>query len=569
MKIKTNSISPHHPSASMVTFAAVALLAAQASSADTLLLSLGNGTIKKFDLATGADLGVFANLGDNNLPWGITVDKSGNLYAATSESIWKITPAGAPSVFASTGVNVPYGLAFDGAGNLYAANAGNNTIEKFTPGGAASVFAATGLHYPLGLAFDGAGNLYVANNTGNTIEKFTPGGVGSVFARSGLSNPTGLAFDSAGNLYVANNSGNPQTIEKFTPDGIGSIFASTGFSGALGLAFDAAGSLYVASAANNKVERFTPDGAGSVFATLPFDAQPNFIAIIPETITPPPTNHPPVALCINITVSVDSNCLASASINNGCFDPDGDAITLTQVPTGPYPIGSNNVCLNVIDSHGASNVCCAVVFVVDTTPPIINCPTNILVTTDPGQCSAEVVFSLQASDCALADLTCDNPSGSVFPIGTTTVNCNANDASSNTATCSFTVTVRDNEAPIVACRQAPNPSGKKIRVSGKGASTGQNPDGYYQLVAKDNCDPNPVIYVQDTASSFVAGPFASGDIVKLIQNPGGTPASDPGTPPVVANIHLNGDAMVYAADVSGNLSPNSCLAKIPPKPKAD
>ena len=47
-----------------------------------------------------------------------------------------------------------------------------------------------------------------------------------------------------------------------------------------------------------------------------------------------------------------------------------------------------------------------------------------------------------ASDnCSGVTVTCNPPSGSVFAAGTTTVNCTARDASGNTTSCSFTVTV--------------------------------------------------------------------------------------------------------------------------------
>jgi len=38
-------------------------------------------------------------------------------------------------------------------------------------------------------------------------------------------------------------------------------------------------------------------------------------------------------------------------------------------------------------------------------------------------------------------VVCNPPSGSCFPLGVTTVTCTATDASGNTATCSFTITV--------------------------------------------------------------------------------------------------------------------------------
>ena len=165
-------------------------------------------------------------------PMGMAFDSAGYLFVAgSSGSILKIDPTGSGiSTFADTddGLAVPRALAFDSAGNLYASdfNSGNGgLIWKFTPDGVGSVFASTGSKLPEGLAFDSAGNLYVANNDPTLdpfIQKFTPDGVGSLFATT-TSLCEGLAFDSAGNLYAAvfGNS----TIEKFTPDGAGSVFA--------------------------------------------------------------------------------------------------------------------------------------------------------------------------------------------------------------------------------------------------------------------------------------------------------------------------------------------------------
>jgi hypothetical protein len=47
-----------------------------------------------------------------------------------------------------------------------------------------------------------------------------------------------------------------------------------------------------------------------------------------------------------------------------------------------------------------------------------------------------------ASDnCPMVTAICNPPSGTCFPVGTTTVTCTATDMSGNTATCSFTVSV--------------------------------------------------------------------------------------------------------------------------------
>jgi len=107
----------------------------------------------------------FATTGSSG-PSGLALDSQGNLYVAimADNTIMKFTPGGVSSVFANTGLSLPTGLAFDGAGNLYVANLGfdtagtlyvanaaNNTIMQFNPAGAGSVFASTGLNDPLGI----------------------------------------------------------------------------------------------------------------------------------------------------------------------------------------------------------------------------------------------------------------------------------------------------------------------------------------------------------------------------------------------------------------------------------
>ena len=80
----------------------------------------------------------------------------------------------------------------------------------------------------------------------------------------------------------------------------------------------------------------------------------------------------------------------------------------------------------------------------DTTPPQITCPTNITVATGGAGATGTVVTypAPQASDnCSLMSVACNPPSGSTFPVGSTTVTCTATDTSGNTTSCSFTVTV--------------------------------------------------------------------------------------------------------------------------------
>jgi X-Pro dipeptidyl-peptidase len=86
----------------------------------------------------------------------------------------------------------------------------------------------------------------------------------------------------------------------------------------------------------------------------------------------------------------------------------------------------------------------------DTTPPALaNVPADVTATA-PGAAGARVSYTdPTATDDETADpsVTCAPASGTLFPIGATTVMCTAEDADGNTATRSFTVTVKAPAAP--------------------------------------------------------------------------------------------------------------------------
>jgi hypothetical protein len=131
----------------------------------------------------------------------------------------------------------------------------------------------------------------------------------------------------------------------------------------------------------------------------------------------------------------------------------------------------------------------------------------------------------------------------------------------------ISIHVKDVTPPKVSCVESVNPAGKKIPPAGTtlpGTKGGTNPDGFYKLLATDNCDPNPKIYV----AGF--GPFASGDVVKITQAPGAVPSmkkiGGTGADAVLVHITLPKDPVCTAVDASGNsASCNCCLVPPPPK----
>jgi hypothetical protein len=80
----------------------------------------------------------------------------------------------------------------------------------------------------------------------------------------------------------------------------------------------------------------------------------------------------------------------------------------------------------------------------DATPPTIETPAEVIADATSAD-GAAVDYAVSASDGVdpSPSLVCEPPSGALFPIGETTVTCTASDAAGNTATATFTVTVRD------------------------------------------------------------------------------------------------------------------------------
>ncbi len=88
--------------------------------------------------------------------------------------------------------------------------------------------------------------------------------------------------------------------------------------------------------------------------------------------------------------------------------------------------------------------------------PTLNCPTNILVSNDPGDCGAVVNFTLPscASNCAGTTITQTDvsglTSGDFFPVGTTIIEYTI-DNGVESSICTFEIEVEDTEQPASSC----------------------------------------------------------------------------------------------------------------------
>ena len=165
-----------------------------------------------------------------------------------------------------------------------------------------------------------------------------------------------------------------------------------------------------------------------------------------------PANTSPVAACQDITIPADGDCqttITATDVDGGSYDQDaGDNISLSLDSAGPFGIGSNTVTLTVTDDHGAPSSCQATVTVVDATPPAVSCPANIVVSLPLNTTSTGTTVNYQAptatDNCSAPTVTTNPDSGSVFPVGTTTISATAMDGAGGESACNFTVTVMYN-----------------------------------------------------------------------------------------------------------------------------
>src|SRR2546428_12013628 len=143
---------------------------------------------------------------------------------------------------------------------------------------------------------------------------------------------------------------------------------------------------------------------------------------------------------------------ASVSYASSASDLVDGPLTPTCSPASgsTFALGETTVTCTATDAHSNTGSAMFKVRVVDTTPPSLTIPADIVAeATGPG--GAAVPFSVGVTDIVDGPVaaTCSPSSGSMFPLGPTRVDCSATDAHGNVATATFAVTVRDTTAPVV------------------------------------------------------------------------------------------------------------------------
>ncbi len=169
-----------------------------------------------------------------------------------------------------------------------------------------------------------------------------------------------------------------------------------------------------------------------------------------------PGTTPVLYLPGTITVDATSSLGATVTYTVSASDPDNPAslptITCTPPSGSIFPLGITTVLCTASDASGNSTSGSFLVIIQDTTAPVLYLPGTITTDATSPQ-GAVVTYIINASDpdnpAYQLTIACTPPSGSTFPIGTTTVLCTARDPAGNTTSGSFQVTVLNRTAPVL------------------------------------------------------------------------------------------------------------------------
>ncbi len=169
-------------------------------------------------------------------------------------------------------------------------------------------------------------------------------------------------------------------------------------------------------------------------------------------------NVPPVAVCQNITVQLDPSGNASitaSQVNNGSSDACGIASLALNITTfNCANVNGNTVILTVTDVNGNSTTCSANVTIEDNVAPIALCQ-NVTVQLDNtgnGSTTAAAVNNGSSDNCAIATLALSQTAFVCSEVGANTEVLTVTDVNGNSTTCSTTITVEDNVAPVAVCQ---------------------------------------------------------------------------------------------------------------------
>ena len=376
-----------------------------------------SGTITTF---AGTGVGSFGGDGGSatssmlSAPYDVAVDGSGNVYIADTwnHRIRKVDSSGIITTIAGNGtrgfggdggsatssmLNLPNGVAVDGSGNVYIADYHNHRVRKVdTSGIITTILGIPAIYQPSRVAVDGAGNVYVAESRGvrkmdattNDVSTFAvnasrfgfgPDGVPAISSQ--LAWPMGVAVDGSDNVYIAEF--RAHRVRRVDSSGIITTFAGTGTRGFGGdggaatsallyqpddVAVDAFGNVYIADRLNHRVRKVNSSGIITTFAGTGAGgfggdggAATSSMLRAPASVAADGSGNVYIADLWNHRVrKVDSSGIITTFAGTGTsgFGGDGGAATssMLNLPNGVAVDGSGNVYISDHSNHRVRKV---------------------------------------------------------------------------------------------------------------------------------------------------------------------------------------------------------------------
>ncbi|MDB9911463.1 HYR domain-containing protein [Flavobacteriaceae bacterium] len=172
----------------------------------------------------------------------------------------------------------------------------------------------------------------------------------------------------------------------------------------------------------------------------------------------------PTAMCQSITLILDQSGLATITpddLDQGSSDNCSNFTTSVNIDTFDCTnVGQNNVLFTVTDMQGNVSSCNAIVTILDTTAPIMDCQDITVSLEDDLQVTLTLneLFAGWSDNCAIETRTADVTSFDCSNIGENTVTLTAIDSSGNEATCSIIVNIQEGVfAPVAVCQNVTVP----------------------------------------------------------------------------------------------------------------
>jgi len=206
--------------------------------------------------------------------------------------------------------------------------------------------------------------------------------------------------------------------------------------------YEWAGTVYTTSTVATKVFTGTDGCISTVTMHLTINNSPASVTITPVGAD---TGCPANGVALTATADLTNGAISSYEwYQNGNLVATTATGNYTAFATGAYAVKAIAATTCSVSSGTITAT------VTDTEAPVIVLPAPVTQNNDGGACGAIVNFTATATDnCSPVTITYSKLPGSLFTVGITTVTVTATDASGNTSTADFTVTVSDTEKPTI------------------------------------------------------------------------------------------------------------------------